>query len=159
MKKTEKIIAAALTIALGVMLIVLKADVISIGMTVLGVALIVFGVLDFINKMIPPGVVKSVIGVVVIICGWAFVHAALYVLAALLLIAGILLLYEKIKNRACGVNLFYTICEYALPTVCIIIGSLFLFNQGKTVNWVFILGGIFTVVEGGLILVDAFSND
>ena len=159
MKKTEKIISALLTIALGVLLIVLKGNIISILMTVLGVGLVVFGILDLINKLIPPAVTKIVVGVVVILCGWLIVSAVLYVLAALLLIAWILLLYEKIKNRVVCSTLWYTICEYAVPAVFLIIGSLLLFNQGNTVVWVFILSGIFTIVEGGLLLISAFGDD
>ena len=99
MKKTEKIISALLTIALGVLLILLKGDVISILMTVLGLGLIAFGVVDFCNVLIPPAVIKTVVGAIVILCGWVIVEAVLYVLAAILLIAGILLLYDKIRNK------------------------------------------------------------
>ena len=93
MKKTEKIISALLTIALGVLLIVLKGNVISILMTVLGLGLITFGVFDFFHNLVPPAVIKTVIGAIVILCGWVIVEAVLYVLAAALFIVGILLLY------------------------------------------------------------------
>ena len=159
MKKTEKIISALLTIALGVLLIVLQGKIISIMMTIMGIALLIFGALDLYNRLVPPAIVKIVIGVVIIFCGWLIVGAVLYVLAAILLIAGILFLYEKIKNKVCGASLFYTICEYAVPSIFILIGILLLFNQGNTVNWVFILSGIFTVVEGGLLLLNALSED
>ena len=159
MKRTEKIISAALTIALGILLIVLRGQIISILMTVLGISLIAFGVLDLWTKLIPPAVVKLVGGGVIILCGWVIVEAVLYVVAALLLVAGILLLYEKIKSKARCHTLFYTLCEYAAPALCIVIGTLLLFNQGNTVNWVFVVSGIFTSVEGGLLLVNAFSGD
>ena len=159
MKKTEKLISALLTIALGILLIVLKGGIISIMMTVLGVALLVFGVIDLVNRLIPPAVVKLVLGVVIIICGWAIVTAVLYLLAACLIVAGILLLYEKIKNRVSCASLWLTVCEYAVPAMLLVIGALLLFNQGNTVNWVFIISGIFTVVEGGLLLVNTLAED
>ena len=159
MKKTEKMISAALTIALGILLIVLRGQIISILMTVLGVGLIAFGILDLCNRLIPPAVVKLVAGGVIILCGWVIVEAVLYVVAALLLVAGILLLYEKIKSKTRCRSLFYTLCEYAAPILCIVIGTLLLFNQGNTVNWVFIVSGIFTCVEGGLLLINAFAGD
>ena len=159
MKKTEKLISALLTIALGILLIVLKGGIISIMMTVLGVALLVFGVIDLVNRLIPPAVVKLVLGVVIIICGWAIVTAVLYLLAACLIVAGILLLYEKIKNRVSCASLWLTVCEYAVPAMLLVIGALLLFNQGNTVNWVFIISGIVTVVEGGLLLVNTLAED
>lgn len=159
MKKSEKLISAALTIALGVLLMILQGEIISIAMTVLGVGLLVLGVFDLVKKSVPPAVVKLVVGVVVIVCGWTIVGAVLYVVAALLLIAGVLLLYEKIKARVYCVNFFHTLCEYAVPSIFIVIGLLLLFNQGNTVNWVFIASGAFTVTEGGLLLVNAFIDD
>lgn len=159
MKKSERLITALITIALGVLLIVLRGDLISILMTVVGLGLIALGVMDLIDNRIPPAVVKLVGGVVVIVCGWVIVEAVLYLVAGALLIAGILLLYEKIKSRSRCDTLFYTVCEYAVPAVFLVIGTLLMFNQGNTVNWVFIFGGIFTIIEGGLLLVGALSDD
>lgn len=159
MKRTEKIITALLTIALGVLLIVLRGKLVSILMTVLGVGLMAFGIMDLFNRLFPPAVVKLVIGLVVILCGWVIVGAVLYIVAAILIIAGILLLYEKIRCKETGGSLFYTLCEYAVPAVFLVIGTLLLFNQGNTVSWVFILSGAFTIVEGGLLLVGAFAGD
>ena len=159
MKKTEKIVSALLTIALGVLLIILKGSVVSILMTVLGVGLIAFGLVDLCNRLIPHAVVKIVVGAIVILCGWVIVKAVLYVLAAALLIAGILLLYEKIKSKTVCPTFWQTVCEYAVPVVFILIGICLLFNQGNTVDWVFILSGAFTIVEGGLLLVNGFYQD
>lgn len=159
MKKTEKIIAAVSAIALGVLLIVLQGQIISILMTVLGVVLIALGVMDLINKLIPPAVVKLVAGLLVVVCGWVIVSAVLYVVAAGLIIAGILLLYEKIKCHVQCTMLWQTICQYAKPAVFLIIGLLLLFHQGETVSWVFVVSGICTVLEGGLLLVDAIIDD
>ena len=156
MKKTEKMIAALLTIALGVLLIVLRGSLISILMTVLGVGLIALGIMDLINGFFSFAVVKIVIGGLVILCGWVIVRAVLYVVAAMLLIAGILMLYEKVKMRVCYPSLWQTICEYAGPAIFLVIGGFLLFNQGNTVQWVFIVSGIFTVVEGGVLFANAF---
>ena len=159
MKKTEKIISALLTIALGVLLILLKGDVISILMTVLGLGLIALGIVDFCNAVIPTAVVKTVVGAIVILCGWVIVEAVLYLLAALLLIAGILLFYEKIRRKSVCAVLWQTLCEYAVPAVFVLIGIFLLFNQGNTVSWVFIASGAFTIIEGCLLLVSALYQD
>ena len=159
MKKTEKLISALATITLGVLLLILQGGIVSIIMTVLGVGLIVFGVIDLINKNFPHAVVKIVCGVVIIICGWVIVSAVLYVLAGLLLIAGILLLYEKIRCGKKAETLLKTIIEYAIPVLCIVIGILLMFNQNNTVKLVFIFGGILTIIEGGLLLAGAVLDD
>ena len=81
MKKSEKIISAVLTMVLGVLFIVLKMDFVGLLMTLLGAGLIVFGIVDLIEKLVPPAVVKMVSGVIVIVCGWVLVEAVLYILA------------------------------------------------------------------------------
>ena len=159
MKKSEKLISAALTIALGLLLMILQGRVISIAMTVLGIGLLALGVMDLFHNLIPPAIVKLVAGLVIIVCGWAIVGAVLYIVAGALLVIGVLVLYERFKNRVCIKGLWQTVCAYALPALCIVIGLLLLFNQGNTVNWVFIVSGLFTVIEGGLLLVNALLND
>ena len=159
MKKSEKVIAALLMMVLGVLLIVMKDNFIGILMTIAGIFLIVLGVIDIIEQMVPPAVVKIVSGLFVIICGWTVVEAVLYIVAAALLIVGILLLYDKIKHRVCGNTLLYTVCEYAVPIVCILIGGLFLFHRGVAVNFIFVSCGILTILEGGLVLFNTFSED
>ncbi len=157
MKKTEKIIAAILTMVLGVLLIVVRGNMISILMTVLGAALLVFGVIDLINKLIPAGVVKLVCSVLVIVFGWVLVSAVLYILGAFLVIVGILVLYELIKNKVCcSFNDWNSLLIYAKPCVCILIGVLLFFNG---VGWIFVLAGIVTAIEGGLLLIDALKNN
>ena len=158
MKKSERIIAAVLIMLFGILLIAIKDNFIGILMTVGGVFLIALGVVDIVQSLIPPAVIKMVVGVLVIVCGWAAVHAVLYVVSALLLIAGILLLYDKIKNGVNGCTLVHTICEYAVPAVCILMGILLFFHSSKAVNVIFISVGILGVVEGGLVLFGAFNE-
>ena len=155
MKKTEKLIAALLTIALGVLFLVLKEDVVSIAMTVLGVALIVLGVLDLIAKNIPLGVVKGVVGVLVIVFGWLLTKAVLYIVGGLLLIVGILGIFELCKRKV-GFKGVDALLQYVKPIICIVIAILLFLNG---LNWVFIIIGIVTVVEGGILLIDAIRND
>ena len=126
MKVSEKIISAILTLVLGILFIVLKGQVVSIAMTILGVLLIVLGIMNLTTKLVAPGVVKIVVGALIILFGWVLVSAALYILAALLLIFGILQLYAQIKLNTKGARIIDTIFAYALPVICIVI-AFFLF--------------------------------
>ena len=159
MKKTEKIVAAILTMVIGVLLIVMKDNFIGILMTVAGVCLIVLGVVDIFARAIPPAVVKLVSALLIIICGWALVEAVLYIVAAALLIIGILLLYDKLKNKPTCSTLIAKILEYVLPSVMIAIGILLLFCQSVAVNFIFILSGILTLIAGGVLLFSAFYSE
>ncbi len=159
MKKSEKLLAAIVTMVLGVLLIFLKGKCIALMMSVAGLSLIVLGVIDICNRCVPPAVIKCVVGVLIIICGWLTLSAVLYVLSALLLIAGFLLLYDKIKKRPVYVNKCLTWLEYAKPSLCIAIGFLFLFHTKKIVGVILITSGIFTLLIGGILLFFALNDD
>lgn len=158
MKKSEKILAACLMMAVGFLLIVLKDDMISILMTVLGAGLIVLGIMDLVARHIPIGIVKLVCGVFIIVCGWIIVNAVLYVIAAALLIFGILLVYYKVKKRVRGRTPFHTLCEYAIPAFFIAIGLLLLFHRSAAVEIVLVICGVLTVLEGGVFLFNTLSE-
>ena len=93
MKKTERIIAAILTMVVGILLIAMQDKFIGILMSIAGACLIVLGVVDICHRYVPPAVIKIVSGILIIVCGWALVEAVLYIVSAMLLIAGILVLY------------------------------------------------------------------
>ena len=159
MKKTEKLVVAVLTIALGILLIAFRENVVKTAVVAIGVAFIALAFLDFINKSFPLSIVKAVCGVVIILFGLFAVRAVLYIISAVLLIAGILLLYERLKGRNYCATLFEKIIAYALPVLCILIGILFLLGGGDKDAWVFVIGGIFVLAEGALVLVDAVLLD
>jgi hypothetical protein len=157
MGKKEKLIAAAITVALGILFIVGKSSIINVLMTILGVTLIIFGVIDIVNKLVPAGVVKIVIAVLLIVFGWVFVSAVLYLLGAGLIIVGVLILYELIKNKVVfSVKDFGVFLRYLEAIVCIAIGLLLFFNG---FDWIFVLAGIVTIIEGVVICVEALKND
>ena len=158
MGKKEKLIAAAIAIALGILFIVLKSDIINISMTVIGVTLIIFGVIDIVkDSKVAIGIIKIVIAALLIIFGWVWTLAVLYLLGGALIIAGILLLYELLKNRvSCfNGNLAETL-QYLEAIVGILIGVLLLLNG---FDWIFIAVGIVTIIEGLVIFVEALKND
>ncbi len=159
MKKTEKILLAACMLVLGVLLIVFQERVIKIAVSILGLSLIALGIVDFFNKTLLRAFVKGVAGLIVLLFGIFAVRAVLYLIAGGLLIIGVLLLQDRLKNyRGCN-TLFQKILAYALPAVCLFIGVLLLFISGEKVGWVFVVSGIFIVVESGLLVVESFVSD
>ena len=127
-------------------------------MTVLGVALIIAGVIDIVNKLTTAGVIKAVLGVALLVCGWTLVSLALYIMAAVLLIYGILLMIEIIKNMKKSDKIANKVLKLVEPVVMIIVAACLLFNQGGAIAWVFILAGILLIVDGALGLVNALRQ-
>ncbi len=159
MKKSEKLISALLTIALGILFILLKDRFIGILMTVVGLVLIALGIVDIVNRYFPTAIVKIISGLLLVICGWAVVEAVLYVLSGLLLVFGTLLLYSKIKDRVRCATAWLTVLEYVTPSICIAIGILLLFHKSGVMDLVLIVSGILTVIEGGILLLNTFLEE
>ena len=154
MKNKEKFLSAFFTIALGILLIVMKQDLISVFMTILGVSLIILGTLDFLAKDMTGAVIKCVVGILIIVFGWTIASAVVYIVAAGLLILGILGLYDLVRSKNLCAQGFDLVRAYALPVGCIAIGLILFFNRW---DWIFILAGICTVIEGALLFMDALE--
>ncbi len=160
MEKINKYISAAIMIAIGVLLIILKAGIIGILLTVLGVALIVMGILDAVQKKdVVRCVIKCVIGAVVILGGWIFVSVMLYILGALLVITGVLWIVKLIQRHTKGENLIATITAYIVPALYIVIGICLFFNQSAVMDTMFIIIGVIVLVDGIVQLVNAIKED
>ena len=155
MNKSEKIISSVFTIALGVLLIAMKGEMISAFMTVLGIALISLGVIEFLKKDITRAVIIGVFGGLIIFLGWTIVTAVVYVLAAIVLIVGILAVYDCIRFRSkcfCVAEFLFSLAPSAL---CVLIGVLLFFNE---LEWCFLVVGSLTVLEGGLLFVTSINE-
>ena len=149
MKLSSNLITAILTIALGVLLAVFKEGIIGIAMTVLGVGLIIWAIIDLIDKKMEPAIIKAVAGVAVILLGWLVASIVLFVFAGLLLIYAIYKIYLLIKAKKKKWDLFVQPVLYAIAAV------LFLLNG---YGWAFIAAGIVLIVQGALALVACFSK-
>jgi len=151
MKINEKLIIAILTVVLGILFIAYKGAIVSIAMTVFGVALLALAIVDFINKDTINAIIKAVAGVLVIVFGWLLVSVSLYIMAVLLIIFGgyklYLLINDKVKDAL----------EFVAPALFTIIGLCLLFNQGGTVAWVFVVCGIALIIQGVINLIEYFK--
>ena len=100
MKKTERLIAAITTIALGILLIVLTGTTVQIITSIFGVLLLVLGVLDLIAKETRVGIVKGLIGIFILAFGWLISSIVLYVVSVVLLIAAVWWIYGDFVRPA-----------------------------------------------------------
>ena len=151
------LISAIALIVIGVLFIVYKSEIISFAMSLIAIALIVMGVLDIVHKNIVSGIIKIVFGALVAVAGWVFVKLALYVLAAFLLIAGVLELYGFLRYKIQKFNL-PVIMHIVQPAIYILVAICLLFNQGGALSWVFVVSGIFFIIDGVVALIGSFDK-
>jgi hypothetical protein len=143
-KFPEGLVMALFMVALGILFLVMKSGVIGLAVTILGVALLVSAVLDFLNKDLTSCIIKAVIGVCVLVFGHLFVDVAVIVVAAVVLVYGVLELFELIKAKKKDVA-----C-YIKPAVIVVIAAALLISKWLVFDWLFIVIGVLFLVEGGL---------
>lgn len=150
-------VTAAALIALGLLFIIFKGEVISIAMSIVGVSLIVWGVVNLVNRFVTLGVLKIVFGVLVLAAGWLFVTLALYVLGACLLALGIsdLIKVSKVKIKKLTLPVALRIAQ---PVIYILVALTLFFNQGGAISWMFTVSGIFLLIDGVVALVGALDR-
>ena len=90
LKLPEGLITSLFMVALGILFLIMKGGVIGLAVTILGVALLVSAVMDFLNKDITTCIVKAIIGVCVLVFGHLFVDVAVIIVAAVVLVYGAL---------------------------------------------------------------------
>lgn len=143
-KIPEGLITSLFMVALGILFLIMKSGVIGLAVTILGIALLVSAVLDFLNKDITTCIVKAIIGVCVLVFGHLFVDVAVIVVAAVVLVYGVLELFELIKVKKKDVA-----C-YIKPAVIVVIAAALLISKWLVFDWLFIVIGVLFLVEGGL---------
>ncbi len=154
MRKNSNIIAAIVLIAIGLLLIVLKGAILRIVISLFGAAILLGGILDFTRGLSLSGTPKSVAGLFILAAGWLFVSLSLYVVAAVLLLFSIReLIFLWQAGRPYG-NWLQFLPIYAKPLCSLLAGMCLLFNQNGAISWVFVVTGVFLLMEGILMLLD-----
>ena len=159
MTKTNKYISSAIMIAIGILLIILRGGIMDILLTALGVALIVMGIMDAVQKKdVTACVIKCVIGAVIILGGWLFLTVMLYILGGLLVATGVLWIVKLVQRKTKGDNLLETVTAYLVPALYILVGICLFLNQTGFMNVIFVIIGIIVLVNGIIQLVGAIKE-
>ena len=159
MKTSERIILALVTITLGVLLIAWQGDIIQVLMTVLGIALMVLGILDWIERDLKIAGLKALLGLLSIAFGWLLVTVVSYIMATAIILLAVYLAvcFFKQGNKIClSVG---SVSLWVKPIFLFLMGLFLFLNNGGDAVWAFILVGIITVLLGGVFLMDVFIND
>ncbi len=149
-------VASALgSILLGALLIIMKGKIISVAITVLAVFVIIGAIVDFTAGLVNFGIVKMVAGVCILVFGWIFASLAFYILAAGIILMGLLQISSIKKTMPVNLTAGERFQEYFKPGLMVVAGACLLFNQSGTIAWAFIATGVLLIVNGIMTLVGA----
>ncbi len=148
MNQKENVASALGSILLGVLLIVMKGKIITAAITLLAVFVIVGAIMDFAAGLVNYGIVKSVAGICILVFGWVFASLAFYILAAGIILMGLLQISSIKKTMPVNLTAGERFQEYFKPGLMVVAGACLLFNQRGTIAWAFIVTGILLIVNG-----------
>ena len=154
----NELIAAILMTVMGILFLVWKTNVISIAMTVFGIFLILQAILSLIAKQYVVAAIKGFFGVIVILLAWVFIKVALIIFAILLALVGLLQLLESIKKLPQAKTVLVKALSFVKPAIYIAISVCLFVNTVKAVDVVFIIAGVFFIVEGIISLINYFAT-
>ena len=159
MKKTSQLVSALMTLAIGILFVILKASVVGICITVLGVALIVTAVLDLIKKYVVSGVVKALLAATVLIIGWLLLDIALIILGIVLLVYGLLEIYKTVIGAVKDKNVgaLAIILGLIEPVICVVAAIFLITNTGSAIAWTVIVAGVLLIIDGALGVIRALT--
>lgn len=148
MNQKENIISALGSILLGILLIVMKGKVITAAITILAIFVILGAVADFMAGLANIGIMKAVAGVCILVFGWLFAALAFYILAAGIIVMGLLQITSIKKTMPVNLTAGERFQKYFKPGLMVVAGACLLFNQSGTIAWAFIVTGILLIVNG-----------
>ena len=160
----NKLAVAILSIALGVVFIVLRQDVISVGIVILGIVLLIAAVIFFItyftSKMTPKptqniifAIISAIIGILLLV-NPPFIGAfAFIVIGIILIIVGVLDLIEAFKTSGPSKGL-----SIIAAILLIVLGIIMFFNPVAFMWLITVFIGIALLVNGVVMLVASASQ-
>ena len=137
-------------IVLGLLLFLLKGEVISIVLTIIGILVLVSAFFDWKNQRTNTGLVKLVVGICILFFGWLFVNLALFLLAAVIIIIGLKKIIQVKEQNPVNLSMQEKVVVYAKPVLTVLAGAILLLNQGGVIDWIFMAVGILLIIEGAL---------
>ncbi len=139
----KSVVLALLLIAIGILFIVKKRDMLQWIMVIAGVVFIAQGVIDvFRHKLTVTGIVQIALGVLAIVFGVWFIKAATVVLGILLILYG---LNSLLGDRGNWVAVLVSV-------LVIVVGILLVVNQWIIADWLVVTLGVMLIIDGVLSL-------
>ena len=156
--KASRLTSALLTLVLGILFVMMKGRIVQIAITVLGVALLLVAVIDFVKKRIPFGVCKAVLGIAVLLLGWLLLNVTLIVLGVVLLAYSAFDLIRAIVSLGKSGTALSKAISIINPVIAMMAGVMLVLSSGQMVDWAVLVAGIFLIIDGALGMVDSLMK-
>ena len=142
-----ELFSALLYILIGTLLVIFRSQTLGWAMTIAGAIFVFCGVLDLVKKHWTSGAISLIIGIAVLVLGWAAAQIVLLVLGILIAIKGILALVEALQKKKIHA------LDIVFPVLTVVIGLMLAFGNG--VDIMIIIVGALLILDGIVGLINA----
>ncbi len=139
-KKKSELSSSLLYILIGILLVVFRSATIGWAMTIAGIFFVISGILDLIRKNFAGGAVSLIIGIAILVLGWAAAQIVLLVLGILIAVKGLVALVEVLKRKKKNA------LEIVFPVLTMVVGILLAF--GDVMGTLTLIVGILLIIDG-----------
>ena len=149
-KSNSELFSSLLYIIIGVLLIVFRSRTLGWAMTIAGIIFVVSGILDIAKKNWASGAVSLIIGIAILILGWAAAQIVLLVLGILIAIKGLVALVNILKKKKKNA------LEVLFPILSIVVGLMLAFGNGLDI--MILVVGVLLAVDGVIGLIGSLKK-
>lgn len=148
-KSSMGITTPVLYIVLGVLLAVFRSQMLNWAMTLAGLFFIITGIIDVSKKRAFSGALNLIIGIAILVLGWALTNIVLLVLGVLIALKGFVefLGVMKLKKKK------RSLLKIAFPVLTMVVGLGLAF--GNTLDYIIIAVGVILIIDGILGIIGA----
>ena len=150
-KSNSELFSSILYIIIGILLVIFRSETLNWAMTIAGIVFLISGILDLVKKNWAGGAVSLIIGLAILILGWAATQIVLLVLGILIAVKGIVALINVLKKGAGNV------LEVIYPIISVVVGLMLAFGNGLDV--MIIIVGVLLAVDGVIGLVGSMKKN
>ena len=149
-KTNSELFSSLLYIVIGILLVVFKSQTLNWAMTIVGLFFVISGVLDLVKKNYTGGAVSLIIGIAILVLGWAAAQIVLLVLGILIAVKGIVAFIDAFKKKRTNA------LDLVFPVLTVVVGLMLAF--GTALDIMIIIVGVLLAVDGVLGLIASLKK-
>ena len=149
---TSSLTTGIAMIILGILFCALRAEFISILLTIVGVVLIILGALALVGKNWTLGIIEIAVGIIIIACGWTIVDITLLILGIAIIAYAVyqMIVTIPLVKRKGAKEIVLALLN---PAFMLILGVILVVAKWKMIDAIFIAIGALALVAGTIMIV------
>ena len=139
-KSNSELFSSLLYIIIGVLLVIFRSQTLGWAMTIAGIFFVISGILDMFKRNFLGGAISLIIGIAILILGWAAAQIVLLVLGIMIAVKGVVALIDALRQSK------KSLLGILFAVLSIVVGLMLAF--GNALEIIIIIVGVLLIVDG-----------